>query len=86
MVLKGHLQFTINAALCFGLVKAAGFFSLLCEISKGAFEISLKILKPYTAKCAGVYFCVTRPGVYAVNRSDGCVICIDLSYWSLRVI
>ena len=29
---------------------------ILCEISKGTFEISHKILNPYTAKCS--YYCL----------------------------
>ena len=31
-------------------------FQILCEISKGTFEISHKILNPYTAKCA--FYCL----------------------------
>ena len=30
-------------------------FKILCEISKGTFEISHKILNPYTAKYAAKY-------------------------------
>ena len=31
-------------------------FKILCEISKGTFEISHKIMNPYTAKCA--FYCL----------------------------
>ena len=36
-------------------------FKILCEISKGTFEISHKILDPYTAKCS--FYCLVFWGM-----------------------